>query len=85
MTDEKAVVEQHDVRYDYAGFFGNHPRLTCRQSGCNEATLTAQPYMTTQIWAAKVQEFIAAHPPKQGQLTDDDRRRPPIRVEELVR
>ena len=75
----------HDVRYDYAGFFQNHPRLTCRQKGCDEATLTAQPYMTPRVWGKKVQEFIKAHPPKDGQITDDNRRRPPIRVEDLVK
>ena len=70
---------QHDVRYDYAGH-GGHPRLTCCSPGCNGATLSIYPSMRS-VANEKAREFLAAHPPKDGLITDADRRGAPIPAE----
>lgn len=74
----------HDVRYDYAGFNANRPRLTCRSPECGEATLTAQPYMTQEDFTGKVRAFLDEHPPKNGFITDDDHRNPPMAVADII-
>jgi hypothetical protein len=34
--------------------------------------LVEQPYMTIEVLAVKLREFLAAHPPQGGHVTDAD-------------
>lgn len=56
------ATEEHDVRSDYAGFFQNHPRLTCYTKACGSATLVRQPFMSDARWTQEVAAFRRNHP-----------------------
>ncbi|KKR02441.1 MAG: hypothetical protein UT29_C0002G0003 [Candidatus Yanofskybacteria bacterium GW2011_GWA1_39_13] len=57
--------QEHDVRFDYAGFNGNRARYTCHSEGCNEATIVRQPHMDYEgrdRWAKLRKDFFEKHP-----------------------
>ncbi len=56
-----AIMPDHDVRHDLAGFSSSHPRLTCYSSECDGATLVHQSYMTSYEWESKMTEFMNTH------------------------
>ncbi|HEX4662430.1 MAG TPA: hypothetical protein VH144_02345 [Candidatus Saccharimonadales bacterium] len=60
------------------------PDLTCRSPECSEATMTAQPYMTQEIFTEKVRAFFDEHPPKNGFITDDDHHKPLMTVADII-